>query len=237
MKHESTDVFRENVRSTPAEVVVIDDHPLIRQGIARAFDDWNDFRLCGSAAGVHDGLQLVVERQPDIAIVDIGLQDGDGLDLTRQIRSRFPKSKVLLSSVLNETIYAEQALAAGANGFISKSADLEELREALQCVLRGGIYLSKEMRERLRGPVDRSQEGQPDPVSRLSMRELQVFKLIGEGKSTAAIAEYLNISVKTVETHRAHIKGKLNLSSPHELKERAIRWIIEVTRDWKSIPG
>jgi DNA-binding NarL/FixJ family response regulator len=229
MKHESTDEFRGNVRSTPAEVVIIDDHPLIREGIAGALGDWNDFRLCGSAAGVYDGLQLVVDRQPDIAIVDIGLQDGDGLDLTRRIRSRSPRSRVLLTSVLNETIYAEQALAAGANGFISKSSGLEELRDALQCVLRGGTYLSKEMQERLRGPVDRYNEGQSDPISRLSMRELQVFKLIGEGKSTAAIAEHLNISVKTVETHRAHIKGKLNLSSPHELKERAIRWFIEAT--------
>lgn len=208
-------------------IVVVDDHPLIRQGLCGLIGERADLEVCGTAEGARDGLQLILEHQPDVAIVDIGLQDGDGIDVTRRIQKLSPGTRVLIVSVFAEPVYARQAIAAGASGFISKVSALDEMLAAIRCVLAGETYLGEDLLDGGRADDVDGRQPSGNLIKQLSMRELQVFKAIGEGMSTVAIASYLGIGVKTVETHRANIRRKLHLSSAHELKECAMRWSIK----------
>jgi DNA-binding NarL/FixJ family response regulator len=212
-------------------VAVVDDHPVVREGLASMVANHPDLTICGSAATAAEALDLVRSERPDLAIIDITLKDGSGLDLIKRLKSLAPELKMLVASMHDEALFAERALRAGAQGYISKEEAIGDLVGAIRHVLSGKIYLSPQMTERLlhsaaRGAVEPLQ----DPVKSLSDRELEVFSLIGEGKTTRQIAQRLDLSIKTIETHREHIKKKLRLESGTELIRFAVEWVVQGRR-------
>ena len=207
-------------------ILIVDDHPLVRTGFAQRIGDCPDLEVCCEAADMAEALKLVDDNPPDLAIIDLSLAGGSGLDLIERIKSRNPDILMLVASMHDETLYAERVLAAGARGYINKQEAQENIIRAIRQVLAGKVYLSEAMTERLlSGLVDVRDEKRD--IERLSNRELQVFELIGQGVPVSQIASQLNLSVKTIETHQAHIKKKLGLGSAHELNQRAIRWVMD----------
>ncbi len=209
-----------------SRILIVDDHPLVRTGLAQLIGDCPDLEVCGEAGDMAEALKLVEVTQPDLAIIDLSLAGGSGLDLIERIRSRFKDVLMLVASMHDETLYAERVLAAGARGYINKQEAQDRIIQAVRQVLAGKVYLSQRMTERmLSGMVDARADKRD--IDTLSNRELQVFELIGRGVTSGRIAERLNLSTKTIETHQARIKKKLGLGSAHELTQRAIRWIME----------
>ena len=209
-------------------ILIVDDHPLVRAGFAQLIGDCPDLEVCGEAGDLAGALQVAATSRPDLAIIDLSLAGGSGLDLIERLRIRDDGLLMLVASMHDETLYAERALAAGARGYINKQEAQDRIIHAIRQVLAGKIYLSQTMTERTRdGTIDRG-EGKRD-IDSLSNRELQVFELIGEGVPTGQIAEQLNLSIKTIETHQANIKRKLGLDSAHELHQRAIRFVMGQT--------
>lgn len=209
-----------------ARILIVDDHPLVRTGFAQLIGDTHDLEVCGEAGGTADGLELATSLKPDLAIIDLSLAGGSGLDLIEHIKARDPKILILVASMHDEELYAERVLNAGARGYINKQEAQDKIIQAIRQVLSGKVYLSERMTERMiAGMVDGKSEKRD--LDALSNRELQVFELIGQGTPTSKMAEHLNLSVKTIETHQAHIKKKLGLNSAHELTHRAVRWVIE----------
>ena len=207
-------------------ILIVDDHPLVRSGFAQLIGDCPDLEVCCEAADMAEALKLVDDNPPDLAVIDLSLAGGSGLDLIERIKSRNPDILMLVASMHDETLYAERVLAAGARGYINKQEAQENIIRAIRQVLAGKVYLSQAMTERLlNGLVDTRDEKRD--IERLSNRELQVFELIGEGVPVSQIASQLNLSIKTIETHQANIKKKLGLGSAHELNQRAIRWVME----------
>jgi DNA-binding NarL/FixJ family response regulator len=175
---------------------------------------------------VPEALQAIAAEQPDIAIVDLSLHDTSGLELIKDLKANGPQTPVLVLSMYDETLYAERALRAGARGYIMKEEATERVMTAIRKVLSGEVYLSEKMSARLVSKfVDGPASADSSPVERLSDRELQVFELIGRGSGTRQIAETLHLSVKTIETHREHIKAKLRLANNSELVQHAIQWM------------
>ena len=209
-----------------ARILIIDDHPLVRTGFAQLIGDTHDLKVCGEAASMSDGLELATSLKPDLAIIDLSLAGGSGLDLIDHIKAHDPDILMLVASMHDEELYAERVLAAGARGYVNKQEAQDKIVQAIRQVLSGKVYLSERMTERMiSGMIDGKSEKRD--IDTLSNRELQVFELIGQGIPTSKMARHLNLSVKTIETHQAHIKKKLGLNSAHELAHRAIRWIIE----------
>ena len=173
-----------------------------------------------------EALRQIDISRPDLAIIDLSLAGGSGLDLIERIKSRDKNILMLVASMHDETLYAERVLAAGAHGFINKQEAQDSIIRAIRQVLSGKVYLSQKMTDRLLTGMVNSGAEKRD-IDSLSNRELQVFELIGEGVPASQIAEQLNLSVKTIETHQAHIKKKLGLGSAHELNQRAIRWVMD----------
>jgi DNA-binding NarL/FixJ family response regulator len=207
-------------------ILIVDDHPLVRTGFAQLIGDCPDLEVCGEAADMAEALRLIDNDCPDLAIIDLSLAGGSGLDLIEHIKSRNQDILMLVASMHDETLYAERVLAAGARGYINKQEAQESIIRAIRQVLGGKVYLSEAMTERLlSGLVDVRDEKRD--IERLSNRELQVFELIGQGVAVSQIASQLNLSIKTIETHQAHIKKKLGLGSAHELNHRAIRWVMD----------
>jgi DNA-binding NarL/FixJ family response regulator len=212
-------------RTQPRRVFIVDDHPIVRQGLTQLINHEPDLKVCGEAAGVKEARSTLIDAHPDVVIVDLSLRDSDGLELIKDIRAKDRTLPVLVLSMHDETIYAERLLAAGANGYIMKQAAVDQLLTALRRVLAGGIYVSESIGARM---IERfavtgvKQRG--DPLERLSNRELQVLNLIGTGKTTRQIAADLSLSVKTVESHRQRIKKKLNLVSSPQLVQFAVNW-------------
>jgi DNA-binding NarL/FixJ family response regulator len=207
------------------KVFIVDDHPIVRQGLAQLINHENDLTVCGEAAGVKEARAGIGTAEPDIVIVDLSLRDSDGLELIKDIRSKYRQLPVLVLSMHDESIYAERLLSAGANGYIMKQAAADQLLIALRRVLGGGIYVSEQVGASMieRFAVSGARQ-QADPIERLSNRELQVLNLIGRAKTTRQIADDLNLSVKTVESHRQRIKKKLNLTSSPQLVQFAVNW-------------
>ncbi len=207
-------------------IFLVDDHPIVRQGLALLINREADLTVCGDAEEAGSALQRIEELKPDLAVVDISLNGPDGLDLLKNLRARHPSLPVLILSMLDETLYAERALRDGASGYIMKQEATERVLVAIRRILGGEIYLSDRMASRmLHRFVGSSQEGPPrSPIADLTDRELEVFRLIGEGHGTRQIAEELHLSVKTVESYQAHIKDKLSLKNARELVQRAIQW-------------
>ena len=210
-----------------SKVFVVDDHPIVRQGLALLINRENDLTVCGEAEDAQTAMQLVTTAKPDILVVDISLNGPDGLDLLKEVRTRYPELPVLILSMHDESIYAERALRAGAQGYIMKQEATEKVLVALRRILSREIYVSERISNRmLQRYIGNRSAGQPASVADLTDRELEVFRLIGEGHSTRQIAEELHISVKTVESYQAHIKEKLSLRSARELVQHAIQWNI-----------
>jgi len=221
----STKPREEPARKT--RIFIVDDHPIVREGLSLMMNREPDLMVCGEAEEATGALQAIVAANPDFLIVDISLSRPDGLDLLKSIRARYPSLPVLILSMHDETIYAERALRAGANGYIMKQEATERVLVAVRQILTQKVYVSDRIANRMlqqyiRGSVSERQS----PIAELSDRELEVFRLIGEGHSTRMIAEELHLSVKTVESYQAHIKGKLSLKNGRELVQRAIQWTI-----------
>lgn len=209
-----------------AGVVLVDDHPIVREGLGQLIE--RDPRLCvrGMASGPTEALQVIRQTKPDIVITDLYFPDGNGLDLIREMTSRFPNLPVVVLSVRDETIYAERSLRAGARGYVMKDEAGESITEAVHRALEGDIYLSEAMsKELLQKFVQQRHSAPKPPEQSLSNRELQVFELIGNGLGTSDIARKLHLSPKTVETYRSKLKLKLGLQDATELRRKAIGWV------------
>lgn len=209
-----------------AKILLVDDHPIVRQGLAELIEQEDDLVICGEAQSGFEALQAIATAKPDLAMVDISLQGTNGLELIKQIKAGHSDVPVLVLSMHDETLYAERALRAGARGYVMKEEATARLITAIRRVLSGEIYLSERMSARL---LSRFVDGGPQTggsaMERLSDRELEVFELIGRGLSTRRIAEELHLSIKTIESHREHIKEKLKLESSQELMRHAMQWV------------
>ena len=204
-------------------VLIVDDHPIVRQGLRRLIDQEEDLSVCGEAEDVKEARDAIQALSPDAVILDISLKNSDGVDLLKELRIRRLKTPVLVLSMHDESIYAERLLSAGANGYIMKQEASDRFLAALREVLSGGIYVSDAVRSKIANSAA-TEDVVDDPIARLSNRELQVFNLIGQGLSTREIADKLNLSVKTIESHRLTIKEKLNIDSATQLVRYAVRW-------------
>ena len=211
--------------ATRKTVLIIDDHPLLRQGLAMLINQQKDMQVCGEAEEAHTAMQCISQKKPDIVILDLTLKGPDGLELLKTLRATDPDLPVLILSMHDETIYAERALRARANGYIMKQEATEKVLVAVRRILDGDVYLSDNMsRKMLQQYIDGSPSLLESRIASLSDRELEVFCRIGEGRATREIAEELRLSIKTVETYQAHIKEKLGLRSGRELIQHAIQW-------------
>ncbi|HMP00876.1 MAG TPA: response regulator transcription factor [Gemmatales bacterium] len=209
----------------PARLIIIDDHPAVREALALRIARHSDMKLVGEADGYNTALRLISTTHPDVAIVDIGLKEGNGLDLIKRLRDRGETLRVLVWSMYNESLYAERALRAGAQGYITKQQATEDIIGAVREVLAGRVYLSPDMTQQLLGRSVGTRSGPALPEECLSDRELEVYRLMGQGLSARSIAERMRLSPKTVETYRERIKEKLGLATTPELLRHAIRWV------------
>ena len=206
-------------------VLIVDDHPIVRQGLRRVMENEDDLVVCGEAESARDARTAIKELHPDVVIADISLKQGDGIELVRDVRAHHPTLPILVLSMHDETIYAERMLSAGANGYIMKQAASDQFLASVRRVLDGGIYVSEAVGTNM---IQKFAAGgayiSANPIDRLSNRELQILHMIGKGMSTRETAQSLNLSIKTIESHRAHIKEKLNLKNATELVQHAIQW-------------
>ena len=211
---------------TRQRLVLIDDHAVMRLGLAQLINDQPDLQVCGEAANANEATALIARLNPDLIIVDITLTQGtDGIDLIKMVRNSTPDLPILVPSMHDETIYAERVLRAGAKGYITKQEAPESILAAIRKVLGGEIYLSDRIASRMLNiATGNRKNNHQTSLDRLSDRELQVFRLIAEGLSVRQIAEKLELSVKTIETHREHIKEKLNLESSTQLLRYAVQY-------------
>jgi DNA-binding NarL/FixJ family response regulator len=222
-----TQVEQSTTVAERTRVLIVDDHPIVRQGLAQMINQEADLMVCGEAEDAQNALQAVSELHPDLVLVDLSLKGSSGLDLIRALRTRQSMLPVLVVSMHDESLYVERALRAGARGYIMKHEATDIMMNAIRRVLRGEIYVSDKMMTKLLGrliPGD-SPDTNASILERLSNRELEVFRLIGEGHSTRHIAAVLHVSIKTVESHRAHIKEKLQLNDTTELVRYAMQWV------------
>jgi DNA-binding NarL/FixJ family response regulator len=208
------------------KIYVVDDHQIVRQGLTELIGQEPDMSICGEASDAPSGLQGIAESRPDLVIVDLNLKQGDGLDLIKSIHQAEPKLPVLVLTMYEETYYVERALRAGARGFLTKEDASNNILVAIRTLLRGEMYVCEKVSSKLLTSLLAGQEDDKSPIERLSDRELEVFRCIGEGLGTKQIADKLNLSVKTIETYRANIKEKLDLEGATELVQYAIRWVI-----------
>jgi DNA-binding NarL/FixJ family response regulator len=210
-----------------AAVFVVDDHPIVRQGLKLLINQEPDLMVCGEAENARSVLPAIQDLKPAIAIIDISLGHDSGIELIKTIRLQHPDLPLLVLSMHDETLYAERALRAGAKGYIMKQEAPEKVIGAIRQVLQGKIYVSDVISAKmLHTFIDSRHDETSSPIELLSDREMQVFKLLGSGLSTRRVAEQLNVSIKTVEAYRANIKEKLNLKSSAELVQHAIHWVL-----------
>jgi DNA-binding NarL/FixJ family response regulator len=203
-----------------ARILIVDDHPIVRQGLKLMINAEADLVIAGEAQSEQEARDMVRELKPDAVIVDLTLGDGDGFNVVRHLHAHYPEVKVLVLSMHEESVYAERLLAEGASGYIMKQAVTDQLVTALRTVLRGERFIS----DALQSSLARRKDEDGEQKSRLSARELQVISLIGHGLGTREIADNLSLSVKTVETHRLTIKRKLALETNSQLVQYAIKW-------------
>ena len=203
----------------------MDDHPLVREGLANLINDQHDLIVCGDAEDSSQAIIGIVKAQPDVALIDISLEGESGLELVKNLKSRFPFVGLIVLSMHDETLYAERALRAGARGYVMKREASKIVLASIRRVLEGGVYLSERIMTRLvQGPGVSRQAPVTSPVERLSDRELEVFRLLGQGRTPAQIAADLKLGLKTVQTHYTRAKEKLGVSSLTELLCAAVRW-------------
>lgn len=206
-------------------VFLVDDHPMMRDGMARLIDSEPGLMCCGGAASAEAAIDEIARCHPDLVITDITLPQRSGLDLIKDLAAMRPELPVFVYSMHDEKLYAERALRAGARGYLMKEAGSEAMLEAIRRVLAGEVSVSPKVAAKLLTSFSNSKvRGSQSPIEKLSDREFDVFKLIGEGRSTKEIADQLHLSHKTVAVHRGHIKEKLGIASSAELVHQAIRW-------------
>jgi len=215
------------VKTKKSRILIVDDHPIVRRGLRELLADEPDLEACGEAEDVAGALRLVETLSPDAVVIDLSLKGGHGLELIQEIKARGRPLKMLVSTMHDESLFAERVLRAGAMGFISKQESPDKIIGALRQVLRGEIYLSPRMANRILHRLASGQSFEIAPVDSLSNRELQVFEMIGQGLATKQIARKLDLSPKTIEAHREKIKAKLNLKSGAELSRHATQWVLE----------
>jgi DNA-binding NarL/FixJ family response regulator len=210
-------------------VLIVDDHPAVREALALRISRQPDLEVCGEAGDMGQALQLLAKTQPDAAVIDIGLKTGSGIDLIKRIRDRNDRVRIVVWSMHGESLYAERALRAGALGYVNKDQATERIVDAIRRVLEGKVFVSEALAERmLKRTVGGGQRSMTRfPVEALADRELEVFRLIGEGLKTADIAKRLHLSVKTIETYRDRIRNKLDLSDGAKLTHFATKWVLE----------
>jgi DNA-binding NarL/FixJ family response regulator len=210
-------------------VLIVDDHPVVRDGLVAQIAAQPDLEVCGEAEDVPSALAAFERTRPDIAVIDISLKNGNGLDLVKRLRARDEALRIVVWSMYPEQLYAERVLHAGAMGYVNKGSETQEILRAIRALQADRIYLSEKASAHLLGravggnrrPIERS------PIESLSDRELEAFKLMGAGLTTEAIAKAMHVSPKTVETYRARIKVKLGMSNFTELIHQATRWVAE----------
>jgi DNA-binding NarL/FixJ family response regulator len=214
-------------------VLIVDDHAVLREGLALVINVQSDLLVCGEAGSVAEGIQAAAAVQPDVALIDLSLMGGSGLEVVKDLKAQHPNLPTLVLSLHDEALYAERALRAGARGYIMKRAPIPELLAAIRKVLDGDIYLSEKM-----GSVvvrqalgERTTLASGDPLEQLSDRELEVFQLLGEGHSTRDVAEQLGLSMKTVSCYRQNIQTKLELKDAAALLQRAVHWAAHLRED------
>ena len=212
-----------------ARVLIVDDHPAVREALAMRIGRQSDLEVCGEAADLGEALRLVADTHPDVAIIDISLKTGCGIDLIKRIKDRNDTVRMLVWSTHSESLYAERALLAGALGYICKDQATDKIVEGIRRVMEGKVYLSDAMIETmlLRTVGGEQKTLTRSPLDALANRELEVFRFIGQGEKTAGIANRLHLSVKTIETYRDRIREKLNLNNGTELAHYATKWVLE----------
>ena len=216
----------ERGRPPKKTILIVDDHPVLRRGLAALIESEPGLVVCGEAATCHAALEAIRESRPDLVIVDLVLDGSDGLDLVKDMKIRYPRIPALVLSMHDESAYAERSLRAGALGYVTKQELDDKVLAAIRRVLGGETYMSDRLRARLAAKYVGGRTLEADsPLAALSDRELQVFQLIGQGRSTRQIAKALTLSIKTIESHREHIKHKLTVESTAELAQRATQWV------------
>ena len=221
--------MKRNQTKKRARIVIVDDHPAVREALVSRIGRQPDMEVCGEAADMGEALRLVADTQPDLVVIDISLKTGSGIDLIKRIKNRNDSVRMLVWSMHSESLYAERGLRAGALGYINKDQATDKIIEAIRRVLDGKVFLSDVMAEKMlhRSVGGGRKEVTRSPLDALADRELEVFRLIGQGVKTAEVAERLHLSVKTVETYRDRIRQKMDLSNGTELAHYATQWLLE----------
>ena len=209
-------------------ILIVDDHPLVRQGLIGLIAGESDMQVCAEASGVAEAQRLAAAERPEVAIIDLTLKDGSGMSLIKEFKDRYPQTRLLVLSMHDELMFAERALRAGAVGYVSKDEVSRTIVQAVRDVMAGKVYLSQRMTQRMmqRAVGARADEAL-SPIERLTNRELEIFEMIGQGLTIRQMAGRLELSPKTVETHREHIKEKLELKTTTELTKHAVQWALE----------
>ena len=208
-----------------SRVLIVDDHPIVRAGVRLALRGRPAFEICGEAASVNAAVELAQKEKPDVVVLDLLMGGRDGVELVGRIRELLPEAKILVFSMNSEDLFAQRALRAGANGYLMKEGGLEELQRALDRIMAGEVYVSGRMNTRLLSAMARG-ESDDGALANLTAREMQVFLLLGAGKTTGQIAEELSLSVKTISTHRENLKSKLGVDSAPELVRKAVAHVV-----------
>jgi DNA-binding NarL/FixJ family response regulator len=216
----------DNTPENMTRIVIVDDHPMVRERLTEVVNREPDLRVCGEAEDRAQALRIIAETNPDLAIVDLTLKNSHGLELIKDLRVMHPKVRILVVSMQEESLYAERVIRAGAHGYITKQEATRSILEAIRLVLAGEVYLSGQLANRIASALLGRQRATTDvSVGTLADRELQVFELTGRGLGTRQIADKLHLDVKTIETYKSRIKEKLNLRDASELLQHAIAWV------------
>jgi len=209
-----------------AKVFLVDDHPIVRQGLAQVLNQQEDLSVCGEAENVQNALDEIARLGPDLAVVDLSLKGANGIELIKHLKLQHPKLAIMALSMHDESVYAERALRAGARGYVMKQESTDHILDAMRRVLKGEIHVSERIGTRLLDQaLTRKKKPAASPADLLSDRELEVLRLIGQGHGTRQISDMLKLNVKTIETYRAHLKRKLKLKSAMELNHYAFHWL------------
>jgi DNA-binding NarL/FixJ family response regulator len=227
MHYSNKESFNMKRLTAPTRIVIVDDHPMMRDGLAMRISSQSDWEVCGEAATEDEAFELVKQNCPDVVIIDIALKSGNGIELVKRIKSHNPSAKMLVVSAFQESLYAERALRAGAHGYLNKQETNDKVIEALRVVIKGERYISDELTKRMVSQALGKRSDTHDPMELLTDRELEIFRLIGSGLTTGAIAEQLYLSTHTIDTHRENIKRKLGAKTGAELSRLAIQFMLE----------
>lgn len=208
-----------------SRIFIVDDHPLVREGLTNLINGQDDLIICGEAKDSAQALDGIMKARPDVALIDISLENQSGLELVKQLRNQFPHVALIVLSMHDETLYAERVVRAGARGYVMKHETSKSVLASIRRVLEGGVYFSERIVNRMARRISSAGAAAGrSPVERLSDRELEIFRLLGKGRTTSQIAEDLNLSLKTVQAYCARAKEKFGVTSLTELLRAAIRW-------------